>query len=317
MPAITSTAPGKIIIFGEHAVVYGRPAIAVPVNQVRARAAIKAEPKKPPGEVFIDAPNINLKASLAGLPEEHPIKQSINGVKSFLGISSLPACTVRITSTIPVSAGMGSGAAVSVAVIRALSSFLGHPLADEMVSKLVYEVEKIHHGTPSGIDNTVITYAQPVYFVQGEPIETLLINKPITLVVGDTGTSSSTADTVSDVQHAWEGDQTRYEAYFNRIAEISKNARIIIERGNPAALGPLMDLNHQLLIEVGVSSPELDYLVETARKAGALGAKLSGGGRGGNMIALVPEGTTSFVSNALKDAGAVKVFTTRIRNTEN
>ncbi len=316
MPAITSTAPGKIIIFGEHAVVYGRPAIAVPVNQVRARAAIMAEPKKPTGEVFIDAPDINLKTSFADLPDDHPIKRAIFGVKTSIGISSLPACTVRITSTIPVSAGMGSGAAVSVAVIRAFSDFLGHPLPDEEVSKLVFEVEKIHHGTPSGIDNSVITYAQPVYYIPGEPIETLLINQPITLVVGDTGTSSPTTDTVGDVRRAWEADQTRYEGYFDRIADISKNARIIIESGDPAALGPLMDLNHELLKEVGVSSPELDYLVETARKAGALGAKLSGGGRGGNMIALVPEETTSIVSNELKDAGAVKVITTRIRNIE-
>jgi len=317
MPAITSTAPGKIIIFGEHAVVYGRPAIAVPVNQVRARAAIMAEPKKPPGEVFIDAPDIDLKTSLAELKEAHPIKQAITGVKTSLGISNLPAFTVRITSTIPVSAGMGSGAAVSAAVIRALSTFLGHPLPDEEVSRLVYEVEKIHHGTPSGIDNTVITYAQPVYYVRGEPIERLFINRPITLVVGDTGISSSTADTVADGRRAWEADWSRYENYFDRIAEISKNARIIIESGDPEALGPLMDLNHDLLVEVGVSSPELDSLVETAREAGALGAKLSGGGRGGNMIALVPEETTSFVSNALKDGGAVKVFTTRIRNIEN
>jgi mevalonate kinase len=316
MPAITSTAPGKIIIFGEHAVVYGRPAIAVPVNQVRARAAIMAEPKKPTGEVFIDAPDINLNTSLAELPEDHPIKQTISGVKATLGISSLPACTVRITSTIPVSAGMGSGAAVSAALIRALSGFLGHTLPDEKVSELVFEVEKIYHGTPSGIDNSVITYAQPVYYVRGEPIETLLIKQPITLVVGDTGTSSPTADTVGDVRRAWDSDRNRYEAYFDRIADISKNARIIIESGDPEGLGPLMDLNHELLKEIGVSSPELDYLVETARKAGALGAKLSGGGRGGNMIALVPEETTSFVSNALKDGGAEKVFTTRIRNTD-
>jgi mevalonate kinase len=317
MPAITSTAPGKIIIFGEHAVVYGRPAIAVPVNQVRARAAIMAEPKKLPGEVFIDAPDINLKTSLTELTNSHPIKQAVLGVETSLGITKLPACTIKITSTIPVSSGMGSGAAVTVAVIRALSSFLGHPLPDEEISSLVFEVEKIHHGTPSGIDNTVITYAQPVYYLQGEPVETVFINRPITLVVGDTGISSSTADSVADVRRAWEADRARFDTYFDKIADISKNARVIIESGDPKTLGPLMDLNHELLVELGVSSPELDSLVETARKAGALGAKLSGGGRGGNMIALVPEETTSFVSNALKDSGAVRVFTTRIRNTEN
>ena len=316
MPAITATAPGKLILFGEHAVVFGRPAIAVPINQVRARAVVNAEPAKSLGEVRIVAPDIDLEVNLDELAVEHPIRQTVSSVKNTMGISRLPACTIRITSTIPLSAGMGSGAAVSVAVIRALSSFLGDPLPDEQVSELVYEIEKIH-GTPSGIDNTVITFAHPVYFVSGEPIEILSINKPITLVVADTGKSSPTSETVGDVLRLWENDQKTYDNYFDRIAEISKNARIVIETGEPDALGPLMDLNHELLAEIGVSSPELENLVTTARKAGALGAKLSGGGRGGNIIALVPEETTTFVSQALKDRGAEKVFTTRIRNIDN
>ena len=314
MPAVTATAPGKLILFGEHAVVFGRPAIAVPINQVRARAVINAEPKKPPGQVFIEAPDINLKASLDDLALEHPLRKTVACVKEVIGISRLPACTVRITSTIPLSAGMGSGAAVSVAVIRALAQFLGRPLPDDEVSNLVYGIEKIHHGTPSGIDNSVITFAVPVYYVRGEPIETLNINKPLTLVVGDTGISSPTSETVADVRLGWEKEPARFDSIFDRIAAISINARIIIETGDPAALGPLMDENHKLLNEMGVSSPELESMVTSAREAGALGAKLSGGGRGGNMIALVPEETTSLVSNALKENGAQRVFTTRIKN---
>lgn len=314
MPAITSTAPGKIILFGEHAVVYGRPAIAVPVNRVRARAVVMAEPKRMPGEIFIEAPDINLNSKLNELPQRDPIREAIDSVKNSLNLDRLPALTLRISSTIPVSAGMGSGAAVSVAIIRSLSNFLGQPLEDEIISELVFEIERIHHGTPSGIDNTVITYAQPVYYIKGQPIETLQINKPITLIIADTGIPSPTSISVGDVRRAWVVDRDRYEGYFDSIAEISRKARAIIEKGHPVDLGPLMDKNHQLLIDLDVSSPELDNLVQAAKSAGAFGAKLSGGGRGGNMIALVPEDTTSVISEALKDNGAARVFTTRIKN---
>ena len=109
MPAISATAPGKIILFGEHAVVYGRPAIAVPVQQVRARVVVTARPRGQPGEVRVLAPDIGLDARLADLSENQPLAKVIRSVLSALGISFPPACTVRVTSTIPVAAGMGSG----------------------------------------------------------------------------------------------------------------------------------------------------------------------------------------------------------------
>ncbi len=178
MPAISAAAPGKVILFGEHAVVYGRPAIAVPVMQVKARAVVTANPRGAPGEVRVQAPGIGLESTLQELDPAQPLAAAILGAASALKVKRLPACTIKITSTIPVAAGMGSGAAVSVAIMRALSAFLGHPLPDESVSRLAFEVEKIHHGTPSGIDNAVITYARPVYFVKGKPVETLQVGRP-------------------------------------------------------------------------------------------------------------------------------------------
>ncbi len=192
MPAISATAPGKVILFGEHAVVYGRPAIAVPVTQVKARAVVTAAPRGAPGEVRLLAPDIGLDAILEELGSADPLAAAIREVASTLKVKQFPACTIKITSTIPVAAGMGSGAAVSVALIRALSAFFGHPLPDEKVSALAFEIEKIHHGTPSGIDNTVVTYSMPVYFVKGKPIETLQVRRPFTIVIGDTGVSSPT-----------------------------------------------------------------------------------------------------------------------------
>lgn len=312
MPAFTATAPGKIILFGEHAVVYGRPAIAVPVRQIQARAVVSANPRGQPGSVRVLAPGINLDSWLDELDPEHPLKLAANSVRDELNIGRLPACTLRITSTIPIAAGLGSGAAVSVATIRALAAFLGHPLPDERVSILAYEVERIHHGTPSGIDNTVITYAAPVYFVKGEPIEILEVGSHFTIVIGDTGISSPTKVAVGDLRKLWLADPDQYEAIFNSAREIVLKARTCIENGMIQALGPLMDENQALLEQMNVSSPGLERLVQAARQAGAVGAKLSGGGRGGNMIALVNPQRVDEVAKSLQDAGAVRTWITTV-----
>jgi mevalonate kinase len=313
MPAFTATAPGKIILFGEHAVVYGRPAIAVPVFQVRARAVVIADPRGQPGHVEVEAPDIRLESALDALPRQHPLAAAIRGTASTLGVSTLPACRVRVTSTIPLASGLGSGAAVSVALIRALAAFLGHPLDDERVSALAFEVEKLHHGTPSGIDNTVVTYAKPVFFIRGQPIESFHVAQPFTVVVGDTGIASPTALAVGDLRQAWTADPARYELLFDSAGEIARQARRLIEAGEPGQLGRLMDQNHALLQEMGVSSPELDRLVAAARQAGARGAKLSGAGRGGNMIALVDDEAASAVAAALEAAGAARTIITAVK----
>lgn len=310
MPAFTATAPGKIILFGEHAVVYGQPAVAVPVHQVVARAIVQAQPG---GDgVKILAPDISLRAELAALPLEDAVGQAIRLTLDALGIANPPACTLLISSTIPLAAGLGSGAAVSVAIIRALSGFLGHLLPDEQVNALAFEVEKLHHGTPSGVDNTVITYARPVYFVRGEPIQLLEIGQPFLLVVGDTGVVSPTAVVVGDVRVAYEAQPPLYENYFALCGQIAANAALSIQKGRITSLGPLMTDNHGVLQQMGVSSPELDALVAAANQAGALGAKLSGGGRGGNMIALVTPDRADAVVAALEDAGAVRTIITQV-----
>jgi mevalonate kinase len=313
MPAYTSTAPAKIILFGEHAVVYGRPAIAVPVLEVKARVVVKAEPRAASGTILIKAPALALEAPLDELPPEHPLALAVRLVLERLAIPHPPALTLRITSTIPMAAGMGSGAAVSVATVRALSAFLGKALPDVQVCELAYQVEMVHHGTPSGIDNTTITYAQPVYFIKGQPIQTLRVSQPFTLVIGDTGVPSPTRVSVGDVKQSWQADPGRYEALFDAIGSLAGKARQAIQSGNPTALGPWMNENQQLLEEIGVSSVELEKLVGAARSAGALGAKLSGGGRGGNMIALVDSANATEIQKALVAAGAVYTLVTEVR----
>lgn len=304
-----ASSPGKIILLGEHAAVYNRPALAVPVTQVYVDVEVLDSPRD---GIWIHAPGIDLDTELGSLPPAHPIGSAILKIFQRLDISSPPALDISIISTIPVAAGLGSGAAVSVALIRALSGHLCQSLADNEVNQLAYEIEKIHHGTPSGIDNTVITYAKPVYFIKGKPLELLKAAKPFTLVIGDTGIPAPTKQAVADVRRLLARDQYTVENIFNEISQIALVGRRFIESGRPELLGELMDQNHELLRDLTVSCPELDHLVEAARKAGALGAKLSGGGRGGNMIALVDPLKAESIAEALRSAGAKHSIVTEV-----
>jgi mevalonate kinase len=313
----TASAPGKIILFGEHAVVYGRPALAVPVTQVHADVEIRDSDRT---GIWIDAPDVDLHAELNTLPSDHPLASVIHNFFTplssphfrFSKMGGQRGVNIKITSTIPVASGLGSGAAVTVALTRALSSFLSHPMSDGEINSFAYEIEKLHHGTPSGIDNTVITYAKPVYFIKGHPIKIFTPAQPFTIVIGDTGISAPTKESVGNVRKLWEADKRMWERVFDEIGEIAETAREKIESGKWKELGELTNRNHALLQRLTISSPELDRLVEAARNAGALGAKMSGGGRGGNMIALVQPNIAESVSKSLKEAGARNTIITQV-----
>lgn len=303
----SASAPGKIILFGEHAVVYGRPALAVPVTQVHADVEVTDVLR---AGIRVQAPDIGLDAELHSLAHTDALRNAIENTLRSLGASAPAYLNIRITSTIPVASGLGSGAAVSVAIVRALAAYFGRTIGDEQVSALAYETEKLHHGTPSGIDNTVVTYARPVYFVRAQPIETFHAGRPFTIVIGDTGIPAPTRESVGDVRKLWEVNKKRWEKVFTQVGEIAQQARKTIETGKLDTLGALMDENHALLQEMSVSSPELDKLVLMARAAGADGAKLSGGGRGGNMIALARPERAGQVAAALMAAGAKRTLVT-------
>ena len=311
-------APGKVILFGEHAVVYGRPALAVPVTQVQAEAVVEAG--EPGAGLTIIAADLGETIAVRGAPADHPLATAARLTLVKFGLSD-PDWRVTVRSTIPIASGMGSGAAVSAAIVRALAAARGQgsgvrgqevAISPEEVSALVYEVERLHHVTPSGIDNTVVVYGQPVYFVRGQPPQTFRIGRPFTLAIADTGIRSPTRIAVGDVRRSWEQEPARFDGLFDQVAAIVEDARVAVSDGQPDRLGLLMDRNHALLREIGVSCPELDALVAAARAAGAAGAKLSGAGRGGNMIALVTANTEAQVVDALRAAGAVRVIVTEV-----
>jgi mevalonate kinase len=307
-----ATAPGKIILFGEHAVVYNRPAIAIPVADVQARATLQPADL---GRGFqIIAPDLGRDYLLANATPDDPLATIIQATLRRLNQTKPPDARLQLNSTIPLGRGLGSGAAISTAVVRVLAQFFNQTLAPADVSALVYEVEKLYHGTPSGIDNTVVSFEQPVYFVKGRPIRRMRVNQTLTLVVGDTGVVAPTHTVVGDLRRRWQLETELYEGYFDEIGAIVNQARVAIEEKGLGlmAVGELMNENQELLETLGVSSPELASLIQAARQAGALGAKLSGAGWGGNMIALAWPDRAAAIAQALSQAGAVQVIITEV-----
>jgi mevalonate kinase len=331
----SASAPGKLILCGEHAVVYGCPAIAVPLDDVRAQVVVRGGPTG--RGVMIEAGDLGKRWQLSEEPDD-PLSLLVSGVLEHLS-GATPDLVISITSQIPIASGMGSGAAVATALVRALAAHAGVALPPSEVSALVYESERRLHGTPSGIDNTVVAYERPIWFVRRPPttpstglragdhrppttdhregergregeIEPLTIAAPFTLLVGDTGVRSSTHLPVGEVRRRWQEQPARYGALFDAVATVVLRARATLEQGRPESLGPLLNENHALLQQIGVSSPELDQLVEAARGAGALGAKLSGAGWGGVMLALVAPERRDDVAAALTRAGAARVLPT-------
>ena len=307
------SAPAKIILFGEHAVVYGQPAIAVPFTALAATA--DSTPAPAGSGLTIIAHDVGMVFHV------HPGDETPDNALHFaaqltlkrLSVTHPPDLNVAIRSTIPVASGFGSGAAVSAALIRELSAALGSPLEGDELNALVYEVEKMHHGTPSGIDNTVIVKETPIYFLRGHEPEPFTIGRAMSLVIADSGVPASTRETVGAVRNLYESDPQTYQRCFDRIGMAAQAARKRIERGDLLRTGTLMSLNHALLKKLTVSSPKLDKLVNAACAAGALGAKLSGGGRGGNVIALVDGPNTEPVIEAFRRAGAAQTWLTTVK----
>ncbi|MBU0756964.1 MAG: mevalonate kinase [Nanoarchaeota archaeon] len=293
---------GKIILFGEHSVVYGKPAIAVPVKEVFTEAIVEPSP------VFKIVSDFELKDN-----ENVLLKNAIDVILFELGIKNTDFL-IRINSTLPVGRGMGSSASISISIIKALSLHIGIVKSENELNRIAYECEKVFHGTPSGIDNTVIAYEKPVHFIKGENIEFLNIKMPFTLLIAGTGKKKhGTKEIVADVRKGYEKNKEQYSAFFEEMGNIALSAKDSVTRGDIQHMGRLMDMNHEYLQKIGVSSKGLDRLVKAAKNAGALGAKLVGAGRGGNMVALVDKENKEEVRQALLHSGAVGIIETLVR----
>lgn len=307
-----ASAAGKVILLGEHAVVYGQPAVAAPVSEVRAWAEVTTTFSEK--GIFIHAEDLGRSFRLDDPPDEltRPLQETVrNTLRNLRFPLEALSLEIHLRSRIPIARGMGSGAAVATAIVRAIGKYLSRDMAPAHISALVFQIETLLHGTPSGIDNTVIAFERPLWYRRGE-VAFLTLNEPIHLVIGDTGTPSRTRDMVAHVREKYSAAPAAIEAIFDEIARCTEAGREALEQGNPITLGGLLSENHALLQRLGVSSEELDALVMAARHAGALGAKMTGGGGGGCMVALAFEEDVPAISEALMAAGAKQVFYTMV-----
>ncbi|MHA1771446.1 MAG: mevalonate kinase [Candidatus Thorarchaeota archaeon] len=307
----TGTGKGKTILFGEHFVVYGYPAIAAGIAD---ETIAKVTRKDTPGWSLDDK-----RPEMPGYKEKKLDEQkvSIENVISFCGIDlSEQGIHIELGGDLVCASGIGASAASCVAIARALNEEFNLGFDDEKINEAAYEGERGYHGTPSGIDNTASTFGGLVWYVRdlsgGPPLfEKIKLPKAVDLVIAATGLTASTTEVVGDVRKKKEAEPEWFDGVASKYDTLVQEARKALLDVNLERIGQLMDRNHELLQDLTVSCKELDALVTVARENGALGAKMTGTGRGGNMIALAPDSTSvATIADALKKNGAAAVWIT-------
>ena len=294
-----SIAAGKVILLGEHAVVYGKHAVALPIPN-----AVSAQVTKDNPESMLMIPAWGVWQELdPGATTNSPLAAAISLIARELDVST-DGVAIHVQSQLPRAMGLGSSAAIAVAIIRGFDLEFGLGIDDDRVNAIAFECEKLAHGTPSGVDNTIATYASPMLFRRGEalkltPIE-LTEAPPIVIACGHS--RGLTVEQVAGVSARREANMERYDRIFDEIDEISRQGAAALVAANFAQLGSLMNICHGLLNAIEVSTPELESMVSIARASGAVGAKLTGAGGGGSIVAVCP-GTEDDVDAALAAAG--------------
>jgi len=293
---------GKVILFGEHFVVHGVPGIVSAID-----STTDAEVKKTVKRITVR----DERKTAKGYSEEKRLQQleSIQNMLKAMGVDPKIALDIWVGGTLPGFSGLGASAASSVAIARAIAQELHMKVADEKINQVAYEAEKAYAGNPSGIDNNAATYGGLMWFrknMAGGPdkVEHLSIEVPVEIVIGSTGKVANTKAMVEGVADRKRKYPQKYNRVFKRAEELAYEGRAALEFYNLKKIGDLMNENHRLLQEIEVSSKELDILVELAKAQGAFGAKLTGGGGGGCMVALTPgKELQGKVASAFKTAG--------------
>ncbi|MCU0677079.1 MAG: mevalonate kinase [Myxococcota bacterium] len=283
---------GKVILLGEHGVVYGHPALAAGLGVgVHATARVSesdddvivARPWGVTARVGSDEPlALGLQAILEGMP---------SGVAGSAGSAAegRPRVHVEVDVELPGGAGLGCSAAIGVAVTGALDALFAIERTAEERGDYSLRWERVFHGNPSGVDNAMAAVGGVALFRRGQPLQSVRVKKPLPLVIAHSGESSSTKEIVAMVARQRDEETQRVDEAFGAIAALVNDAKLAVEAGDLKGLGQLLDLNQMLLAGLMLSTEKIEELCRVAREEGALGAKLTGAGAGGCMIALAKD----------------------------
>lgn len=289
---VEATAPGKAILFGEHSVVYRGPAIVIAIDR---KARVVAE-ERGDDRIYFDALDLGFSGHFEGdkyVPEHgepwrgkrlQPLLVSARKTMEHIGIES--GLNLIVRSEIPIAAGLGSSAAICVATVASVGELLGRRLSQEEICELAYEGERVVHGTPSGVDNNVSTYGGILRYERKVGFERFELEDGFPFVIGNTMRKRSTGRLVDRVRRLRERQPEIVESVIDAMVRVSEDGLVALREADKPRLGDLMNINHGLLASLGVSISRLDLMVHASRVAGAYGAKLTGAGGGGCMIAL-------------------------------
>jgi hydroxymethylglutaryl-CoA reductase len=297
--AASGGAFGKVILLGEHAVVYGRHALALPLAN-----AVTATVRETSNGVSLFIPDWNISekwqrgdGALVGAAAvvELIMDEFSTSDQSF---------ELSVRSRIPIAMGLGSSASFAVAVSRAFDALTGSRKSDEEINRLAFRCEEIAHGEPSGIDNQIATFGRPTLFSRADQgsQQAIELSEIPPLVIAASGSRGATRDQVAGVRYRYERSTAMYSRIFDDIDQISVAGAAALGNRDYKQLGSLMNMCHGLLNAIEVSTPELESMIDIARTAGAMGAKLTGAGGGGSIVALCP-GKAAEVGCALAGAG--------------
>jgi mevalonate kinase len=301
---------GKVILFGEHFVVHGVAGVVSAIDS--STDAIVSKGKN--GLIIKDD-----RKTAKGYSEEKRLQQieSIERMLKAMDLDTKTPLDIWIGGSLPGFSGLGASAASSVAIARAINEDFNLNLSNERINQIAYEAEIAYAGNPSGIDNTAATYGGLMWFKKNptggqDLVERIKIQTPVEIVICSTGKVANTKAMVEGVAERKKANPAKYDLLFSQAGALAVAGRSALEAGKLEEVGELMNENHRILQEIGVSSVELDHLVDVARKQGAIGAKLTGGGGGGCMVALTPGKTLQEkVANAFKAEG-LEVLATKI-----
>ena len=303
MQTATGISYAKIILIGEHAVVYGQPAIALPVPSVRLVATLG-----PAASGQMIESSFYHGALAAVTPAFAGIAKLIKALLAHFDASAAPF-TLTIASMLPAERGMGSSAACSVAIIRAFYGAFAAPLTQTTLLNWASLSEKAIHGNPSGLDAATVSADRPQWFVRGEQLQPIAFPSRGVLVIADTGVKGQTGQAVAAVATLLKQNPAQYGPLIEQIGAATRLAATALGEDDLLALGQQMTVAQQALAQLGVSSSQLNQLIEIANAHGALGAKLTGSGQGGCMIALAANpAAAATIAAALTEAGATATW---------